>query len=154
MKLQVLGNAKGIVAAGISILIFRNPITSQGALGYAVTLLGVALYSQVSTLIMLSRSSLPFPFLLQSVAMTDNSLSSHRRSKCLHNRKVNLQSWKDCWNLTVRLMWSLYYWFQRKKRHDIKRVPEHFLCQFSFFPQGSLFPQRLLARYIEALWIW
>jgi hypothetical protein len=45
--LQVLGNAKGVVAAGISILIFKNPVTLQGAVGYAIALFGVALYSHV-----------------------------------------------------------------------------------------------------------
>jgi len=43
-----LGNAKGVVAAGISILIFKNPVTMQGAVGYAIALFGVALYSHVS----------------------------------------------------------------------------------------------------------
>jgi len=45
LTLQVLGNAKGVVAAGISILIFKNPVTMQGAVGYAIALFGVALYS-------------------------------------------------------------------------------------------------------------
>lgn len=45
--LQVLGNAKGVVAAVISILIFRNPVTLQGGMGYALALLGIALYSRV-----------------------------------------------------------------------------------------------------------
>ena len=44
---QVLGNAKGVVAAGISILIFKNPVTLQGAVGYAIALFGVALYTHV-----------------------------------------------------------------------------------------------------------
>ncbi len=42
---QVLGNAKGVVAAGVSVLVFRNVVTAQGALGYAITLGGVFLYS-------------------------------------------------------------------------------------------------------------
>lgn len=46
--MQVLGNAKGVVAAGISILIFKNPVTLQGAVGYAIALFGVALYTHVS----------------------------------------------------------------------------------------------------------
>jgi len=46
--LQVLGNAKGVVAAGVSILVFQNPATWQGAVGYAIAILGVSLYSHVS----------------------------------------------------------------------------------------------------------
>lgn len=45
---QVLGNAKGVVAAVISVLIFRNPVTFQGGMGYATTLAGVIVYSYVS----------------------------------------------------------------------------------------------------------
>lgn len=43
---QVLGNAKGAVAVVVSILIFRNPISVTGMLGYALTVFGVVLYSE------------------------------------------------------------------------------------------------------------
>ncbi|XP_027336495.1 probable sugar phosphate/phosphate translocator At3g11320 [Abrus precatorius] len=46
LTLQVLGNAKGAVAVVISILIFKNPISMIGMLGYALTVLGVILYSE------------------------------------------------------------------------------------------------------------
>ncbi|KAH7839176.1 hypothetical protein Vadar_000763 [Vaccinium darrowii] len=47
LTLQVLGNAKGAVAVVVSILIFRNPISVTGMLGYSLTVLGVILYSEV-----------------------------------------------------------------------------------------------------------
>ena len=37
---QVLGNAKGVLAVGISILIFKNAFSPVAALGYAVTIAG------------------------------------------------------------------------------------------------------------------
>lgn len=43
---QVLGNAKGAVAVVVSILIFRNPVSVTGMLGYSLTVLGVILYSE------------------------------------------------------------------------------------------------------------
>lgn len=43
---QVLGNAKGAVAVVISILIFKNPITAIGMVGYGFTVLGVVLYTE------------------------------------------------------------------------------------------------------------
>ncbi|XP_061336649.1 probable sugar phosphate/phosphate translocator At3g11320 [Gastrolobium bilobum] len=46
LTLQVLGNAKGAVAVVISILIFKNPISVIGMLGYALTVIGVILYSE------------------------------------------------------------------------------------------------------------
>ncbi|KAJ7961307.1 Nucleotide-sugar transporter family protein [Quillaja saponaria] len=46
LTLQVLGNAKGAVAVVISILIFKNPISVIGMLGYALTIIGVILYSE------------------------------------------------------------------------------------------------------------
>ncbi|PNX99779.1 hypothetical protein L195_g023049 [Trifolium pratense] len=42
----VLGNAKGAVAVVISILIFQNPISMIGMLGYVLTIIGVILYSE------------------------------------------------------------------------------------------------------------
>ncbi|KAG6636922.1 hypothetical protein CIPAW_11G144400 [Carya illinoinensis] len=46
LTLQVLGNAKAAVAAVVSVLIFRNPVTVMGITGFAVTLMGVVLYSE------------------------------------------------------------------------------------------------------------
>ncbi|KAJ0978205.1 hypothetical protein J5N97_013679 [Dioscorea zingiberensis] len=46
LTLQVLGNAKGAVAVVISILIFRNPVSLTGMLGYTLTVIGVVLYSE------------------------------------------------------------------------------------------------------------
>lgn len=46
LTLQVLGNAKGAVAVVISILIFKNPVSVTGMLGYALTVCGVILYSE------------------------------------------------------------------------------------------------------------
>ncbi|KAK3031365.1 hypothetical protein RJ639_036073 [Escallonia herrerae] len=46
LTLQVLGNAKGAVAVVISILIFRNPVSVTGMLGYSLTVIGVVLYSE------------------------------------------------------------------------------------------------------------
>lgn len=46
LTLQVLGNAKGVVAAALSVLIFRNPVTLLGGLGYAITMVGVVAYSE------------------------------------------------------------------------------------------------------------
>ncbi|KAK1551296.1 hypothetical protein Q3G72_033493 [Acer saccharum] len=46
LTLQVLGNAKGAVAVVVSILIFRNPVSVTGMLGYSLTVFGVILYSE------------------------------------------------------------------------------------------------------------
>ncbi|CAO2814252.1 unnamed protein product [Amaranthus hypochondriacus] len=46
LTLQVLGNAKGAVAVVVSILIFRNPVSVTGMLGYCLTVIGVILYSE------------------------------------------------------------------------------------------------------------
>ncbi|KAL6624325.1 hypothetical protein ACP70R_031646 [Stipagrostis hirtigluma subsp. patula] len=46
LTLQVLGNAKGAVAVVVSILIFRNPVTFVGMLGYGITVAGVVLYGE------------------------------------------------------------------------------------------------------------
>jgi drug/metabolite transporter (DMT)-like permease len=45
LTLQVLGNAKGVVAVIASVLCFRNPVTFYTVLGYTVTVGGVILYS-------------------------------------------------------------------------------------------------------------
>ncbi|XP_021296431.1 probable sugar phosphate/phosphate translocator At1g12500 isoform X2 [Herrania umbratica] len=46
LTLQVLGNAKAAVAAFVSVMIFRNPVTVMGMTGFAVTVMGVVLYSE------------------------------------------------------------------------------------------------------------
>ncbi|XP_004295729.1 PREDICTED: probable sugar phosphate/phosphate translocator At3g11320 [Fragaria vesca subsp. vesca] len=46
LTLQVLGNAKGAVAVVVSILIFRNPVSVTGMMGYGLTVTGVILYSE------------------------------------------------------------------------------------------------------------
>lgn len=46
LTLQVLGNAKGAMAVVVSILLFRNPVSIIGMLGYSLTVLGVILYSE------------------------------------------------------------------------------------------------------------
>ncbi|KAK9103522.1 hypothetical protein Sjap_020776 [Stephania japonica] len=46
LTLQVLGNAKAAVAAVVSVLIFRNPVTIMGMTGFAVTIMGVVAYSE------------------------------------------------------------------------------------------------------------
>ncbi|KAK1265194.1 putative sugar phosphate/phosphate translocator [Acorus gramineus] len=46
LTLQVLGNAKGAVAVVISILIFQNPVSVTGMLGYTLTVIGVVLYGE------------------------------------------------------------------------------------------------------------
>eukprot|EP01018_Ginkgo_biloba_P035480 Gb_40123 [translate_table: standard] len=46
LTLQVLGNAKGAVAVVVSILLFRNPVSVTGMLGYTLTVFGVILYSE------------------------------------------------------------------------------------------------------------
>ncbi|KAK4260495.1 hypothetical protein QN277_003597 [Acacia crassicarpa] len=46
LTLQVLGNAKASVAAVVSILIFKNPVTVLGMMGFAITIMGVVLYSE------------------------------------------------------------------------------------------------------------
>lgn len=46
LTLQVLGNAKGAVAVVVSVLIFKNPVTWTGMMGYTLTVIGVILYSE------------------------------------------------------------------------------------------------------------
>ena len=46
LTLQVLGNGKGIAAAIVSVLLFRNPVTAMGIIGYIVTIIGVLAYSE------------------------------------------------------------------------------------------------------------
>lgn len=47
LTLQVLGNAKGVIAAGVSVLLFKNQLTPLGVLGYGITVCGVFAYSEV-----------------------------------------------------------------------------------------------------------
>lgn len=42
----MLGNAKGVFAAAVSVAVFHNVVTPLGAVGYAITLAGVALYTR------------------------------------------------------------------------------------------------------------
>jgi len=46
LTLQVLGNCKGVIAAFVSVLMFKNVVTPRGCLGYALTVAGVFLYSE------------------------------------------------------------------------------------------------------------
>lgn len=46
LTLQVLGNAKGAVAVVVSILLFKNPVSPIGMLGYSITIMGVVAYSE------------------------------------------------------------------------------------------------------------
>ncbi|KAK8676449.1 hypothetical protein V6N13_142023 [Hibiscus sabdariffa] len=46
LTLQVLGNAKAALAAFVSVMVFRNPVTVMGISGFAVTIMGVVLYSE------------------------------------------------------------------------------------------------------------
>lgn len=46
LTLQVLGNAKAAVAAFVSVLIFKNPVTTSGIVGFGITVGGVGLYSE------------------------------------------------------------------------------------------------------------
>ena len=46
LTLQVIGNAKGVVCAIVSVIVFRNPVTAQGILGYVITVFGTILYSE------------------------------------------------------------------------------------------------------------
>lgn len=41
---QVLGNAKGVIAVVISVLVFQNPMTWIGSAGYLVTVIGCFCY--------------------------------------------------------------------------------------------------------------
>jgi hypothetical protein len=47
LYVQVLGNMKGVIAAAISIALFKNPITAKGMMGYFITVCGVVAYSEV-----------------------------------------------------------------------------------------------------------
>jgi hypothetical protein len=46
LTLQVLGNAKGVVAVVLSLIYFRNPVNFYSVFGYAITVTGVVMYSQ------------------------------------------------------------------------------------------------------------
>ncbi|GBF95844.1 sugar phosphate phosphate translocator-like [Raphidocelis subcapitata] len=46
LTLQVLGNMKGVIAAAVSVALFRNVVTARGLLGYAITVAGVFAYSE------------------------------------------------------------------------------------------------------------
>ncbi|KAK6130134.1 hypothetical protein DH2020_036113 [Rehmannia glutinosa] len=46
LTLQVLGTLKAAVAAVVSVLIFRNPVTVMGMMGFGITIMGVVIYSE------------------------------------------------------------------------------------------------------------
>ena len=46
LTIQVLGNFKGVVAVMVSLLLFRNPVTVTGMVGYALSVMGVIAYSE------------------------------------------------------------------------------------------------------------
>eukprot|EP00322_Chrysochromulina_rotalis_P003307 CAMPEP_0115828786 /NCGR_PEP_ID=MMETSP0287-20121206/754_1 /TAXON_ID=412157 /ORGANISM="Chrysochromulina rotalis, Strain UIO044" /LENGTH=302 /DNA_ID=CAMNT_0003282015 /DNA_START=1 /DNA_END=909 /DNA_ORIENTATION=- len=46
VTLQVLGNVKVVISIGVSLLIFRNPVSSWSAAGCIITLAGVAAYNR------------------------------------------------------------------------------------------------------------
>jgi drug/metabolite transporter (DMT)-like permease len=45
LTLQVLGNAKSVLAVFISVMLFRNPISGIGMMGYCISVVGVYFYS-------------------------------------------------------------------------------------------------------------
>ena len=46
LTLQVLGNMKGAVAVVVSVILFRNPVTVNGMIGYCITVMGVVGYGE------------------------------------------------------------------------------------------------------------
>jgi len=46
LTLQVLGNAKGAVAVVVSVMLFKNPVTANGMIGYTITVCGVVGYGE------------------------------------------------------------------------------------------------------------
>ena len=44
LSMQVLGNLKNIFTSGVSVFIFGNVVTAQGIFGYAITMMGAAIY--------------------------------------------------------------------------------------------------------------
>ena len=46
LTIQVLGNFKGVVAVMVSLLLFRNPVTITGMVGYGLSVMGVIAYSE------------------------------------------------------------------------------------------------------------
>jgi len=74
LTLQVLGNCKGVIAAVVSVFMFKNHVTPRGCLGYAVTVAGVFLYSESKR-----RSKLPSSSasaVASAAALASASLSS------------------------------------------------------------------------------
>lgn len=69
LTLQVLGNAKGIVAVILSLLYFRNPVNFYSVFGYGVTMTGVVLYSQ-------AKKAAKWQQLLQKITSGDGSLDA------------------------------------------------------------------------------
>jgi drug/metabolite transporter (DMT)-like permease len=46
VRLQVLGNVKGVVATVVSVILFRNTVSWAGCLGYAIAIAGVFMYGE------------------------------------------------------------------------------------------------------------
>ncbi len=63
----MLGNAKGVVAATISVLLFHNPVTAMSITGYGITVCGVVAYSQARVA---RCAGLPCPTLAEVAAAT------------------------------------------------------------------------------------
>jgi drug/metabolite transporter (DMT)-like permease len=69
LTLQVLGNAKGVVAVVVSLLYFRNPVNFYSVFGYAITVTGVVMYSQ-------AKKAAKKAALLQRVASGDPGVAA------------------------------------------------------------------------------
>ncbi|KAL4425928.1 hypothetical protein ABPG75_009944 [Micractinium tetrahymenae] len=74
LTLQVLGNAKGVVAVVLSLLYFRNPVNFYSVFGYGVTVTGVVMYSQ-------AKKSAKKQQLLQKMASGDPSVGELQQQK-------------------------------------------------------------------------
>lgn len=70
LTLQVLGNAKGVVAATVSVLLFRNPVSVMGCIGFGITVSGVVAYSQTKKAGQ-SRPRPALPLHSQGAALSD-----------------------------------------------------------------------------------
>lgn len=79
----MLGNAKGVVAATISVLLFHNPVTAMSMTGYAITVCGVVAYSQVA-----SWCHVPLPS--QDLGELGYSDAPHARKKSERTSRCSL----------------------------------------------------------------
>lgn len=81
LTLQVLGNAKGAVAALVSVMVFANHVTLQGVAGYAITVVGVCWYSESkrrSKLDMEARPKTAVDVFSQQPDVMDKLLPAHK----------------------------------------------------------------------------